>query len=734
MKRKLLLPLIFSQAINVYAWDTNPRIEEELNKVNAEISSLNEKLQALCGDSKIFTLEEADKQSTSIWKEIVNQVNSARIKLGYNKSISLGDRSSISIGKDTISEATSDGKYLGIDKWRLGAGIGFLHTPYADLGLSATREVTFIQQFPSRCKSLARVGYDPVTKIPLNADRALNRLRPGDFVAFSAPLTLNLGKALDTFIEKTDLTRSLGGLKIYASGEFNIHVYRMDNNYVRVRFFAVKTKGVDLNPGLKFYALGGLFSVKLIEAELGAALTNLFSADYVFNLNDPESRKMYDQVMGEKFELKKTLGLTDAINPFAQDKEIQKTLFSDLSEVDKISKDDLSKDLESRRVIRLSKGETETFSKKTGLGFDLRIVKARHRTTVSDSLVSFFDVTNEKQNYVIKNVSVKNVYNFFQLWGQEDNYNTAILIKANQKNELVSSAGLQNIRVKEDLALSKDELIALKRRLQRLPENITSILNLPDPDKLVSDIPKARIEQSIFLNTQALESQESITYDAVKKELTRLILSWGKIESLPEGVSLTKNSDDQLEPRAQALEDLRLNSYWAKSAKTPEKAKEFNDLIARNLMDAYANELVKIPELLSGLFGKDDIKTKLNYYLKLQDIPLFVEMGTTLVLNLISQADKAGTSSVKMRDAVSYRLSITGRGIEPKISEYPVAEKNPDGTDAISQNLQKSEIFQRILNDNAYMTDRSFNLRYYMNEKGESLSLKEVVARSTHIK
>lgn len=734
MKRKLLLPIIFSQAINAQAWTANDKIDQTIDKTNTEISSINERLQELCGDSKAFSLEEAGKESNRLWKEIVNQVNNAKIKYGFDKSIALADRISVSVGKESISEAASNGKYLGIDKWRLGAGVGFLNTRFADLGLSATREVTFIQQFPSRCKSLVRLGYDPVTKIPLTAERAMNRLKPGDFIAFTSPLTLGLGKGLETFIERTDLTRSLGGFSIYASGEFNIHVYRMDNNYVRVRFFAAKTKGADLNPGLKFYALSGLIGIKLIEAELGTALTNLFSADYVFNLNDPQSREMYDRVMGEKFELKKVFGLTDAINPFAGDRTIQKTLFSDLTEIESASIADLSKSLESRRVIRLSQGETETFSRRSGIGFDLRIVKARHRTTVADSTVSFYDVTNEKQNYAIKTVSVQNLYNFFQLWGQEDNYNTAMLVKANERNEPVSLAGLQNIRVKEDLSLSKDDVRELRQRLKRLPEDITSILNLPDPDKLKGDIARARVEQSIFLDTQALEAQQSITFNSVKEELTRLILGWGKIDALPEGVNLNTTSDEMKEPRAEALEKVRLNLYWAKRAKTPEEVKEYMDIVNKNLLEAYSYELNKIPNFLSGLFGKEDIKTKLDYYLKLQDIPLFNEMGVTLVLNLISKADKAGISTVKMKDAVSYRLSITGRGIEPKITEYPVQEKNADGSDAISQNLQKSEIFQRILNDNAYITDRSFNLRYYMNEKGDSWSLKEIVARSTHSK
>lgn len=731
MKRKLLLPIIFSQAINAQAWSTNEKLDKTLDKANSEISSLNDKLQALCGTDRTLSLEAATNESNRLWKEIVAQVNNARIKFGFDEAAQLTDRSSISLEKDTISEAISNGKYLGIDKWRLAAGVSLLGTKYADLGVSGAREVTFIQQFPTRCKSLVRLGYDPITKVPLDAERALTRLKPGDFVAFSSPLTIGLGKSIAAFIENTDVTKSLGGVSIYATGEFNIHVYRMENNYVRVRFFAAKTKGIDFNPGIKFYGLSGLLKITPLELELGKALTNLFSADYVFNLNDEEGRKLYDSALGEKFDLKKVLGMPNDINPFASENSIAKKLYSDLKGIEQASLDEMKKPIESRRVIRLSQGDTETKSSRTGINVDLILLKLRDRTTLSDGFVSFYDVTNQNQRFLIKTISTLKEFKAFEYWGQEDSYNTAMLIKTDDRQNLISSAGLQSIRAKEELSLSKDEIRGLRNRLQRLPEDIRAVLNLPDPDKLKGDVARARIEQSIFFDTQNLEQQGSITYKAVESELKNLISNWGEIDSIPVGLSPQSSSDGMVDPRAESLEKARLNKYWSRKEKNSTKAAAYLAKANAELLEAYSHELEMIPRLLSGLFGKDHIKEKAQYHAELQAIPLFNEIGITLVLNLISQADKAGNSSIKMKDVVSYRLSVTGRGIEPKISEYPVMERNADGTQVTSENLKKSEIFQRVLNDNAYMTDRSFNLRYYMNEKGDSLSLKEVVTRAT---
>ena len=426
------------------------------------------------------------------------------------------------------------------------------------------------------------------------------------------------------------------------------------------------------------------------------------------------------------------------------DDTIAKRLYSDLKEIENISVEDSKKVLESRRVIRLSQGETKTNSNRSGINVNLLLLKLRHRTTHSDGFVSFYDVANQNQKFVIKTISTQKEFKAFELWGQEDTQNLAMLVKTDDNYNLVASAGLQSIRAKEELTLTRDEIRGLRNRLQRLPEEMRSLLNLPDPDKLTGDIARARIEQSIFLDTQNLESQSSITYASVENELKELIQNWGDLDETPMGASLQSSGDDK-DPRIRALEDGRLNNYWGRKAldksnkaKDPATAAELKQEAANyfakakaNFLEAYSHELAYIPRLLGGLFGKDSVADKVKYHEQLQTIPLFKELGITLVLNLISKADKAGTSTVKMKDVVSFRLSITGRGIEPKITEYPAMEKNANGTQVTSENLKKSEIFQRILNDNAYMTDRSFNLRYYMNEKGESLPLKEIVARST---
>jgi hypothetical protein len=698
MKRNLLFPIILTQALTANAFLLDERLEKASGELHTKLVEYNKELQSLCGDDKPMNekdLEEVRSKSGKIWKQIQDQINNARIKIGVSDRVELSGRSSVEFGQ----------KYSGKDIWRVGASVTLLESSLADLSLSGSREVTFIQQFPSRCKSLIRIAYDPITKVPLNSDRALNRLKPGDFVAFSSPLTLSLGKGLEKFVGESTNLKLLGG------ASFNIHVYRMENDNVRVRFFATKTDGVSLNLGVRFYAISDLLRITPLEVSLGRSNSDIFSADYVFNLKNEKSRIMYDKLMSEKFDLTKLA--FEGINPFEKDNTVRSRLFKDLGPIEQAASDDLKVNLEERRVVRLAKGDSNTKSNSTGFGINLVAVKAKMNTIYSTSTVSQTNVNNENRNYIIKTITRQNEYNFFEYWGQEDSHNTALLVQTDDQYNPLFATGLQTIRVREELAFSKDEIIQLQNRLYKtLPKQITLKLALPEVGKLKGNISNARIEQSIFLDAQALEKIKSVDYAKVEAELRRLITTWGKLTSPPKDTERLSEKEKQSNFRSKAKYDADIKLHWSQD----EKAVAF---AGAKYLEAYSYELSYIPQGLTTLFGSASIQEKMKAYDQLQEIALFNELGISLVLNLIPENSLA--------DVLTYKLTVTGRGIDPKITEFPSTD---DATALQANSRRNGDIFQRILNDNAFLNDRSFNLKYYMNEKGDSLSLKEVVARA----
>jgi hypothetical protein len=700
MKKKLLIPILMFQVLQAQAYVATPQMENLNSQLDKTLDTLNQNLQALCADEKNVDIEKAQKESNYIWKQIVNQINTAKINYGKDLDVSPITNTSLSIGKISGSEPSIGGKFSGIDRWNIGLSALVFGSEAADLGLSGRREVTFIQQFNSRCKSLVRLAYDPITKIPLTANRAIHRLNPGDFVAFSAPLTLSLGKgvALADTIQK-NLTGS-ASLSVYASGEIDIHIFRMNDNFVRVRFFANKSKGISISVGLKFVAIPRMLTATPVELSATASNSNLFTADYIFNLNNEESRNLYDQVMGEKF--KSIRVPIPEIFPFASAEKAKDTLYADLGKIDDISFADSNLELKDRRVIRLGKGENDTNSFSRGLGINIfELVKAKITSTRSDSDVSQYNVENNQKYYKIKSMSHQNEYGIFKYWGQEDTYNTAFLAEADEKYNPTAAKGLQSIRVKQQIQFTKSEINSLKSQLTKtLPEAISSRLVLPDVEKLSKNISNTRIEQSLFIDAQIFDEDNVINTDNIRIELANIIKTWGKINSNPYNAQSTSN--DMKDPIIEAKKAGDNKYYWEKDG-------------SADYMEAFAGELYIIPNLLSKLFdNKVSINEKLKTYDSLQYIDLFNEVGSTLLLRVIAQQPKN-----LLEKAVTYRLVITGKGIEPKITEFP---ENPD--------LSSSRLFQRILNENSFLTDRSFNLKYFLNDKGEALSLLEAYDQS----
>ncbi len=712
MKRKLLIPIILTQALFAYAQPVTTTAETStVGRIKAKYDEWNNKLMALCPDDKPVDIENVQASSNKIWKEIVNQLNTARISTTTDQKINLSDRSSFNFGKTSGSETSIGGKFSGIDKWKIDFNALLFEQSFIDFGISGNREITFIQQFPSRCKSLIRTAYDPITKLPLSAEHVLNELKPGDFVAYSSPLTLGLGKSLDRFVKSSDSMKTLGNVSFYASGEFNIHVYRMEDNHVRVRFFAAKSKGMELSPGFKLMVLDGLLGLRLFELNAGFSNSDIFSADYVFNLNKLESRIMYDKLMGKKLSLKK-LNIEGVNNPFEKDNTVKNHLYADLGEIQNAALQDISLPLNDRRVIRLSQADTNTKANRFGLGMNLKVARASVRTTYSNSNVSSISVDNENRNYIVKAITRERQFGAFSIWGQHDSHNTALVVETDANYSPRVSAGLQTIRVKEEISFSKNEIKSLAEKLKNtLPEKISKLLDFSFVSNLSETIANARIEQSIYLDSQKLENAKSITYQKVAAELKKLIRNSGSISSIPMNVDMRVSSSEM---------DQRGKDKIAAES----KLLEHKDIEAGKLYEsAFSYEIGYIPTYLVTLFGEGAIADKLKAYDSLQEITLFNELGSSLVLNLIAAEDEAGT--LKLEDVMTYRLAITGRGIEPKITEFPV-----DRTGIDSQSLKNSEIFQRILNDNNFLTDRSFNLRYYMNEKGDSLTLQQVVERA----
>lgn len=669
MKKAILLPFIL---LNVFSLQSFAQYVDAF----AGLSAMDKKLQAIC-DNEVFNEAIAKAESEDIWKEIVAYLRAYRTDKTFAYDFSLGESKSIVFGKTSISENSVGQKYSGIDKWNINLS-AYFPVMKKVLGSTLNREVTFIQQFDSKCKSIVRSAYDPIAKTPMTADSTMKNLKPGDFVALSAPLVISLGKGAEQFFNMAKIVGKISAsADIFASGEFDVHIFRMDNNFVRVRFFDSKSLGAKARAGFKLFELkvSNFEVVKLVPINVSFSMltTNLFSSDYVFNLNNAESRNLYDQLMGQKLNSANAVA-ESVMNLIASDNQLSEKAFVDLAAVDRVAAIDKTADIQARRVVRLFKGENSTNSTSFSLASNLtKYLKLESSHTSASTKLSTFNADDKNKKYKITAFTTQSNLKVFQLWGYKDLNSRAFLAEADANYSPIEANGLQSIQLKEYLKFSKEDLERLQKRIQyTMPAVIVTHLKYPDLQMLSKSGAESRFEETLFIDLKHMDTLPAVPSEEVRREIANIFESWGWIKT-----------QAQSSPEASESE-----------------------------LDKYKSQINSIVADMANLFNASvPMEKRIASYSNLQGNPLFHEIGTTLMLRIIPKQE--------IEKAVLYKLVISGHGFEPVVSKYPPQD-----------DMEETNIFNRILSNNMFLVDRSFNLRYYLTDKGNPLSLSEAMERS----
>jgi hypothetical protein len=271
-----------------------------------------------------------------------------------------------------------------VDVWKLKlkANTDFLNLNESlGLNLEIGKDITYIQQFNTKAQSLFRLPYNPFTKLPVKSEIFFKKYKDsslvykeGDLLIFKAPMIISFGKGLNSvFMNQANVGP---GVSYSLAGVFNIQVFRMKNNYVRVTINNSLEKSVGLNFGINiidsfipgyyilgFNALGAVISNNFFNPnviQFGSSYSNLVnhSYDFIFNLNSAEAREQYDLLMGPKLSLlgsknyevlKKTSGL------YRSNDQISKKLEIDFSSLIKMSAEDAAKPINDDAYLQSAK-------------------------------------------------------------------------------------------------------------------------------------------------------------------------------------------------------------------------------------------------------------------------------------------------------------------------------------------------------------------------------------------
>lgn len=657
-----------------------------------------------------------------VWTEFTAALKSAKLSNSFNApTAAISKGLSIGGGLSLESSLSIGGKYSGVDVWNVNVSaspeiFGIVNSSPVGIGASASRQFTFIQQFEDRSSSILRVPYDPVTKIPIKSEMFFktktNRstgleepvIKDGDFIGYRAPLSISIGSGVSNVASHLGLNANLYWV---VSGEFDIHIFKMKNNLVRVKIIAIKDNTRGISAGLSlmgFNPIGHLVLSRLIDTNLiqfnnSTTNSDFFIADYIFNLNKPESREMYDNVLGHKMKSLDLESITTQLktaNPLASDGTTQQRLVADLDHVNAVSTEDQKLPLADRRIIRVSSGKNKTASDSFGISLNLfKVIKANQTTTKSISKATIYAQDNHLVNnkYLLETSSNNKSYDWFWLWGAKDLSTTSLLLNADDNFVPTNLLGYQVSRVKEDMSMSEGEFNDVKNSfMQILPTAISSFIKWPKWDFGVKNsVNNVYVQQEVLFTEGLFKSNVQVTEEKIRQELILIIKNYGKFRSMPMGLQADSGEGQQQDPRKIAYHrGDYINAF----------NKDWEQYVIPNKLAIVLNSQYTIADRYKAY-------AELN-----QDVPLFAEINAALLLRIFPAEDLGKVAIAK--------LIMSGRNQESIEAYFPSKDE-----------YNKSNVFREVTYQTQYILNRSFDLRNFIKEDGSIYSAEEILDQRT---
>lgn len=363
---------------------------------------------------------------TKLGKKIVDKIADVDVKFSL-KLFNLDLYEGVGISSKyryEVEPSYVDNYYTRVDTWNLNSNIrpgDILSEEPLPFGLSMEKgeEVHFVRQFKSKSKALKALPYN-FKHFPYNSEQIISKLNPGDFVAIPAHLNLVIGRGLGMLSDI--LSGTVGeyygfnaGLNAHylLSGKFQLHVFKMANNRVRIRVLAQRQQKGSIAAHAEIGFLGtGLdfFLIKIVDRQIRKwtriqlskssvekEYGRIFLADYVFNLNNSEAREALDGILASQFKFRET----EIINPLKDnDKPISEKMVHDLSLIEDIVYADKALENNSRRINRLYRGESIYNRHSNNLEIGIKIIQYGRKFHRTENFLSYLNEDNQKDYYL----------------------------------------------------------------------------------------------------------------------------------------------------------------------------------------------------------------------------------------------------------------------------------------------------------------------------------------------
>ena len=299
-------------------------------------------------------------------------------------------------------------------------------------------EIYYVRQFKRQIDAVTAIPFTP-ERLPFTAQKAIKHLKPGDFVSIPTHLNLVLSAGMAKQFREVKLGAST---YFILSGKFMVHLFRLADNKIRMKIIATRTRTSGGNLSAKFnFKFFGISLVKRSITKITALdlakfssdkeWGDLFMLDYVLDLEDSAAREAYNGILASTFTFKNL----NIVNPFADNKNLEDQIVTDLTLIENISNKDIRK--RSPRVKRIFRGKNQYKRDSNNFKVGLLLAKYQRRNIFIQNRVVSYDSEDNPTQYLFNN------YSFYQgsdlFWGmfkKDRVFTVSTLLPIDQNDEV----------------------------------------------------------------------------------------------------------------------------------------------------------------------------------------------------------------------------------------------------------------------------------------------------------
>lgn len=342
-------------------------------------------------------------------------------------------------------------------------------------GLTAVKDLTYLKNF------LHITQY-----MPLDAQRALTKMVPGDYFSMRLPMTLNMGYSeANKIFEKLPLQKDIG---YSLSGLFELHIAKLTDKKVQLKLVFVNGKKSGLNVGAQYEGVFTLTPIKYINKRVTKIMKlspvrfylthindQIFMADYILDLSQPQVARAYDEVLSSIRNINKGIKLASPKVTFFR-KNVEKNaekmklnLQTSIAPLDQVVAEAISKQNENNgefSAIRLFKGSNHVLDKGFGLYLGTRLFSFEGSSSSGQNDITSISSTEEPSYYhADTEIYANDKIGGLNYWDLSQRLQLTAVFSADQNFENKKVAGVVITNEPKDKQFSPEDFEKIKKHL-----------------------------------------------------------------------------------------------------------------------------------------------------------------------------------------------------------------------------------------------------------------------------